>query len=385
MDGELGRVEVEDGVAVDQLLAEGVVAADGIDLLAGVVRHGADLGKDLAAPQGQVAAGDVQRRHQQIGAGGRLGQVDDLADVALVHVRPDQQEARLGQAAAGLVHGHGGHVGPCVHRGDRHARAEVEVGSVGLVGQTEHPRVVGHLRDGLQIGADAVVGGVVHQDGDGVRMLADGPLHLLAPHAQGDAEPVVHLGVDVDRHRAAEDQGVDDRAVDVAGQDDLIAALAGGKHHRLHGRGRAADHQKGVGRAEGVGSQVLGVPDHGDRVAEVVQRLHGVDVDRDAFFSEEGGHLRIAPAALVPGDVKGDDAHVAEPFQSLVDGRSGLVEIVVRVDQGLHLHSFPDRKTKITGAQPVMRVNTPFPSGERRSLRRRFQSLYSNEYFYCSY
>ena len=57
-------------------------------------------------------------------------------------------------------------------------------------------------------------------------MLGNGLGHLLPLHAQADAQAVVDLRVDVDRHRAAEHQSVQHAAVDVAGQDDLIAPLA---------------------------------------------------------------------------------------------------------------------------------------------------------------
>ena len=191
----------------------------------------------------------------------------------------------------------------------------------------QHPGVVGHLDDGPQVGADAVVGGVVDQHGHGVGMLLDGLCHLLPLHAQGDAQALVHLGVDVDRHRAAEHQRVQHAAVDVAGQDDLIAPLAGGEHHALHAAGGAAHHQKGVGRAKGVRRQLLGLPDDRHRVAEVVQRLHAVDVHAHTLLAQEGRQLGVAPPSLVAGHVKGDDPHLPEPLQRLVDGGAALVQL----------------------------------------------------------
>ena len=160
VDAELGGVEVEDRVAVAQLLAEGVVAAHRVDLLAGILGDVGHLVEDLPPPLGQIAAGDVQTGHEQVAAGGGLGQVDDLPHIARVHIGADEQQARLGQAAAALVHRNGGHVGPCGHGRDRQPAAKVEVGAVGFVRQAEHPGVMGHLDDGAQVAADAVVGGV---------------------------------------------------------------------------------------------------------------------------------------------------------------------------------------------------------------------------------
>ena len=54
-----------------------------------------------------------------------------------------------------------------------------------------------------------------------------------------------------------------------------------------------------------LGGQLLGLPDDGDRVAEVVQGLHGVDVHGDALFPQQLGQFRVAPAPLMAGDVKG--------------------------------------------------------------------------------
>ena len=93
--------------------------------------------------------------------------------------------------------------------------------------------------------------------------------------------------------------------MDVPGQDDFLPPLGHGENHGLHRGGGAAHHQKGVGRAKGLGGQLLGLPDDGDRVAEVVQGLHGVDVHGDALFPQQLGQLRVAPAPLMAGAVKG--------------------------------------------------------------------------------
>ena len=114
--------------------------------------------------------------------------------------------------------------------------------------------------------------------------------------------------------------------MDIAGQNDLIAALAGGQHHALHRAGRAADHQKGIRRTEGLGGQLLGLPDDRYRVAEVIQRLHAVDIHPNTLLTKEGGQLGVTAATLVPGNIKGDNAHFSERFQCLVDRRTALIQ-----------------------------------------------------------
>ena len=292
--------------------------------------------------------------------------------MALVDVGADEQQGGLGEAAAAFVHGHGGHVRPRLHGGDGHVFPEVEVGAVGLVGQAVHAGVVGHLHNGLQVAANAVVGGVVHQHRHGVRVLPDGLGHLLPLHAQGDAQLVVHLGVDVDGDGAAQHQGVDDAAVDVAGHDDLVPPLAGGQHHGLHGTGGAAHHQKGVGGAEGVGGQLLGLANHRDGMAQVVQGLHAVDVDAHALLAQKLGELRVAPAPLVAGDVKGHHPHLAEGLEGLVNGGLTLVKDVFSLHMP-HLDTKKDTSCICTacvkqGQYGKARVPTD-PSPERAGER----------------
>ena len=108
--------------------------------------------------------------------------------------------------------------------------------------------------------------------------------------------------------------------MDVAGDDDLVARLAHRENHALHGRSRAADHEEGVLRAEGVGRQILGLADDGDGMAEVVEGLHGIEVQTDAPVPEQGGEFGIAPAALVAGYVEGHDAALAQLLERVAEG-----------------------------------------------------------------
>ena len=242
VDAEFCRIKVKNGVSVAKLLAEGIVPAHGVDLLAGVLGHIGHLMEHLPPAQCEIAAGNIKARHQQVTAGRRLGQVDDLPHIARVDIGTGQQQTGLGQAAAALVHRDGGHICARRHGRDRQPAAKIEVCAVGFVGQAEHPGVVGHPHNGAQVAANAVVGGVVHQHGHSVGVLGNGLGHLLPLHAQTDSEAVVYLRVDVDRYRTAEHQRVQHAAVHVARQNDLIPALAGGQHHALYRAGRAAHH-----------------------------------------------------------------------------------------------------------------------------------------------
>ena len=197
--------------------------------------------------------------------------------------------------------------------------------AVRLVRQHLHARGVAQPDDLLEVRADTVIGRVVDQDRFGGGVLLDRVLHVRNRHTQRDTQPVVHLRIDVNRDRAGEHERVYDRTVHVAGQDDLIPAFDDRQHHRLYARGRAADHEEGVRRAESLGGELLRLADDADRVAQVVQRLHGVDVHGHALFAEEFGQFGVAAPALVSGDIKRDDTHIFKVFERLFDRRTGLI------------------------------------------------------------
>ena len=112
----------------------------------------------------------------------------------------------------------------------------------------------------------------------------------------------------------------------IAGQNDLIAALAGGKHHALHTAGGAAHHEERVGSAKGICGQLLCFPDDRYRVAEIIQRLHAVHVHTHALLAQKGCQLRVAAAPLVAGYIKRYHTHLPELLQRLVNGRAALIQ-----------------------------------------------------------
>ena len=51
---------------------------------------------------------------------------------------------------------------------------KIKMGAMGFIHQGHHAVGVGQIHNGLQVGTDAVIGGVVDKDRLGVRMLTDG-------------------------------------------------------------------------------------------------------------------------------------------------------------------------------------------------------------------
>ena len=233
---------------------------------------------------------------------------------------PGEQETGLGQAAPALVHGNRSHISPRSHGGNRQSAAEVEMGAMGFVGQAQHPCIVGHLHNGPEVAAHSIIGGIVHHDGYRIRIFPDGPGHLIPFHPQADSQPFVHIRIHIDRDGPAEHQGVDDAFMDVPRQDDLIPPFAGRQNHGLDGAGGPPHHQKSPAGAEGIGGQLFRLPDHRNRMAQVVQGLHAVHIHSHTFFSQELRQFWIAPAPFVAGHIKGHHPHLPEPFQGFIDG-----------------------------------------------------------------
>ena len=224
---------------------------------------------------------------------------------------------------------------------------------------------VRQLDQAAQVGADAVIGGVIDKDRYRIGVCLDGRADVGHFHPQRDAQIPVYFGVDVDRHRSAQHQRVDGALVDVAGQDDLVPRLACGQHHALDAAGGPAHHQKGVGGPEGVGGQFLRFLDDRNRMAQIVQRLHGIDVDADAAFPQQFHKLGVAAAALVARHIKRHHALPPELFQRLVDRRPFLT-FPVQNDP-----SFPARPLRppqqkrqrtLSGTLPVKTFCRPAPA-----------------------
>ena len=159
--------------------------------------------------------------------------------------------------------------------------------AVRLIGQHLHACRVREPYDFPNVRADAVVGRVVDEHRLCGRVLLNSGLHVRDRHAERNAQPVIHLRVDINRNRTGQHECVDDAAVHVARQDDLVSALYHRQDHRLYAARRAAHHQEGVRRTERIRGKLLGLADNAGRVAQIVEWLHRVDVHRHALLTEE--------------------------------------------------------------------------------------------------
>ncbi len=304
MHADLGGIEIIHRIPVDQIPAKGVVASDPVDLPLGVGGILQGLGKDLLAVQAQILPGKIQRNHQQIGAAGGLGQIDDLPHIIMVHVLAAQQEGALRQRSPGLMHTDCRHIRPCRHSIQRQIFTKIKMSPVRLIHQHLHAVLMGKLYNLPEVGTDAVVGGVIHQDRLGVRMLGNGTAHILQRHSQRNSQSLVDARIDVNRHSAAHHQGIDGTAVHVPGHDNLLPCLAHRHDHSLHRGGGAVDNEESMLRTEGLRCQLFRVPYHRNRVTEVVQWFHGIHIHRHTICTQEIPQLLVAPSSLVTGHIQ---------------------------------------------------------------------------------
>ena len=270
MHTQLGDIEIKHGVSVDQFFSEGIISSDLIDLFSGIFRHIRHLMKDLSAPQCQISSGDIQTGHQQVASRRRLCQINDLAYITRMNIRSGQKKAGLCQASSALVHGYRCHIRSRRHGRYRQSSAKIEVRSVRLICQAEHPGIMRHFYDGPQITADSVIGRIVDQYRYRLRMLRDCLCHLLSLHSQRNSQPLVHLRIYINRNCSAQYQGIQHTAVDITWQDDLIPTFAGSQHHTLYRAGSASHHKKCMCRSKCICCQFFRFPDDGYRVAQIV-------------------------------------------------------------------------------------------------------------------
>ena len=104
------------------------------------------------------------------------------------------------------------------------------------------------------------------------------------------------------------------------GQDDFFPSSRGGKDHALHCGGRPVPPSERRGHAlKGLRRQIFRFPDHRNRVAEIVQWLHGIHIQLGCSSPPEAGSaLDFLLPLLWPGTSKGDhSAYLSKTFQQL--------------------------------------------------------------------
>ena len=179
-------------------------------------------GEQRLAVHGHLAAGGVQRAHQQRGLRGRADEPDDAADRVDVDAagRADVQHRRLGERADDLV-GRGQHgVGAEAQRALGHLGVEAEVRPPGLIDDQRDVAGVRDLGERRDVRGQAVVGRGDDEGRARARRRRQGRVERVRRDAVRHAQLVVVRRRDEARAAAAEHQAVDHRRVRVALHDD---------------------------------------------------------------------------------------------------------------------------------------------------------------------
>ncbi len=93
---------------------------------------------------------------------------------------------------------------------------------------------MGKASDFPHIRTNPVIGGVVDYNGFGIFVYLYGLFYIPKGHAQRDSQPVMVSRIDIHRDTAAENQSMDDAAVNIPGQNDFISLLDGRYNHGLY-------------------------------------------------------------------------------------------------------------------------------------------------------
>ena len=174
----------------------------------------------------------------------------------------------------------------------------------------------------------------------------DRRFHLCRGHSQGDTQVVIDSRVDVNGYCAAHDQRIYRAPVNVPREDYLFARLADRHDHSLHCAGSAVYNKNRIFRAESVRCVFLRFLNDGNRVAEIVEGLHGVYVVLHADLAEKIPQHLVAAPALMAGDVKLDNAVKLILLHGLIERRAGVIKphyahLLIDVHAAEDLDHFP--------------------------------------------
>ena len=114
-------------------------------------------------------------------------------------------------------------------------------------------------------------------------------------------------------------------SVYISGQDDLFSPLRVAERIMLcTAEVVPPTIRKAWAAPKGLRRQLLRFPDHRNRMAEIVQWLHGIHIQSDAALPQKPGQLRISSSSLMARYVKRNHPHLIKTFQSLIDRSSFL-------------------------------------------------------------
>ena len=179
-----------------------------------------------------------------------------------------------------------------------------------------------------QVLTDTVISRIVHKHCNRIRVLFDRLLHTRHFHSKRNSEFWIHFRIHINRNCSAKHQCIDGTFMYISRQNDLVPCLTDRQDHALHCRCGSSYHKECMRCAKSICCKLLRFSDHRNRVAEIVQRLHRINIQPHTFLSQQLCKLRISSSSFMSRHIKGNDSLLSETFQCFIYGRMLLSFII---------------------------------------------------------
>ena len=226
----------------------------------------------LPSVYSKFSSGCIERRHQKVGRGRALYQVEIFCHP--LPVNPVGTQVEQGTLCKGscrlmktLCHG----ICSACKRTFWQLLREIQMRTMGFIHKEHRAVAVADFRDSFQITGNPVIRRADQQDGTALRF----PSKRFLNGFRGNTPPKIpFLQIfrhHIDRRCSAHDQAHQHRFVNIPRNNNLVPFLHGGQHHRLIAAGGSVDQKEGMSCVKQFCRQILCLPDWPLRLMEVVQ------------------------------------------------------------------------------------------------------------------
>ena len=107
----------------------------------------------------------------------------------------------------------------------------------------------------------------------------------------------------------------------ISGHDDLFTFFYMRKNHRLNSTRRAIYHHKCMRGAKCIRHKLLSFLDNGNRMTEIIQRFHGINIYPNTSVTQKTYQFRVSSSPLMPRYIKRYYPLLAKFFKSVINRR----------------------------------------------------------------
>ena len=254
--------------------------------------------------------GYIQRSQQQLVGAGGLQKPCRLPQPAPVHpMAAHMQHGSLGHGTQQLVGALGSHIRPQLYGLQRQLVTKAQMGTMGLIHQQQHACPVHRLCNSPQITAIAIIGGINRHQCPGSRMGSYGTLHGRQAQPHGNAQPCIHLRLNIDRHSPCHYHAPYNGAMGIPGYQHLVPRRQCSQQHGVNRPCSAVDNKHGILSTPQLRCQSLCRLDAALRLMEIIQLLHKGNLLPQAILRNQLPEKPMSPQPLlVAGSMKSKGA-----------------------------------------------------------------------------